>query len=200
MKSVEKASSRLCLVGCLLLIGLAACGGDSSSSDDDDSGAGGGAGGIVVGSGAGAGTQVPSSGIEWLDAHNNIRRNGASPPPNPPLDDFTWDEALVASAQEWANKCVFEHSGSGENLFASTDGRTPTYVVDSWASEVQYYNYSNGDCSDVCGHYTQIVWRDTERVGCAIADCAHMDIFDGPGQFAVCHYEYPGNYIGEKPY
>jgi hypothetical protein len=95
---------------------------------------------------------------------------------------------------------VFEHSGIGENLYASTAPQAPSCVVESWASEAEFYDYGSNSCSGVCGHYTQIVWRDTERLGCAFTNCPHLDIFDGPGQFWVCHYAYPGNYIGEKPY
>ncbi|KAJ6759314.1 hypothetical protein OIU74_025899 [Salix koriyanagi] len=56
--------------------------------------------------------------------------------------------------------------------------------------------HSNGTLWDEeCGHYTQIVWRETKRIGCARVDC-----FGGRGVFMTCNYDPPGNYIGEKPY
>ena len=33
-----------------------------------------------------------------------------------------------------------------------------------WAHEVVYYNFEANDCSAMCGHYTQIVWKDSTRV------------------------------------
>jgi pathogenesis-related protein 1 len=45
----------------------------------------------------------------------------------------------------------------------------------------------------VCGHYTQIVWRDTTSVGCAAQSCPQGEIW-------VCDYSPPGNYVGQHPY
>jgi uncharacterized protein YkwD len=50
----------------------------------------------------------------YLKAHNDVRaQHNASP--------LTWSNEAAAKAQEWANKCVFKHSGGslgpyGENL------------------------------------------------------------------------------------
>lgn len=179
-------------------VGGSGTGGKGTGTGGNASGIGGAATGT---GGSGSGTPGTLTGNEMLDAHNQIRRN-AKPTPNPPLEDFTWDEKLVESAQKWANGCKFEHSGSGENLFATSDPvpKTPTYVVNSWADEVHDYSYGSNSCSGVCGHYTQIVWRDTERVGCAFAKCPNIANIDWEGFLWVCHYEYPGNYVGEKPY
>lgn len=41
---------------------------------------------------------------QYLSAHNTIRaQHGAAP--------LTWSDELASKAQEWANKCVFQHSG-----------------------------------------------------------------------------------------
>ncbi|MBT3220365.1 MAG: hypothetical protein HN348_14865 [Proteobacteria bacterium] len=60
--------------------------------------------------------------------------------------------------------------------------------------EQEYYNYGTNGCSDGCGHYTQLVWSSTERVGCAFDNCA-----DG-SEIWMCTYDPPGNVVGEKPY
>ena len=45
----------------------------------------------------------------------------------------------------------------------------------------------------MCGHYTQIVWETTQKVGCAKIQCDGFDLW-------VCNYDPPGNWVGEKPY
>ena len=37
-----------------------------------------------------------------------------------------------------------------------------------WAHEVVYYNFEANDCSAMCGHYTQIVWKDSTRVSLVV--------------------------------
>ncbi|RXY91726.1 CAP domain-containing protein, partial [Klebsiella pneumoniae] len=43
------------------------------------------------------------------------------------------------------------------------------------------------------GHYSQIVWRETREVGCAIETGNGMDVL-------VCRYFPAGNVIGQSPY
>lgn len=53
-----------------------------------------------------------------------------------------------------------------------------------------------------CGHYTQIVWRNTTHVGCATKVCDKNSPFQGftRWQFWVCNYSPPGNFVGQRPY
>lgn len=130
-------------------------------------------------------------------AHNRVRAD-VEPVPDVPLPALSWSSALASTAQDWADNCDFAHSGQGgvgENIFMGTTGYYDYQdVVDSWASEVEDYNYGDNSCSAVCGHYTQIVWRDTLEVGCGRAECSSgMDLW-------VCQYSPPGNWVGEKPY
>ncbi|VAW28221.1 hypothetical protein MNBD_BACTEROID06-1038, partial [hydrothermal vent metagenome] len=113
-----------------------------------------------------------------------------------------WDETLAKTALKWARQlkkegCAFKHSrtkGLGENLFMGTTGfYNPKDVVDSWGNEIENYNYEDNSCSGVCGHYTQIVWATTKKVGCAKIKCDGNDIW-------VCNYDPPGNWVGQKPY
>ncbi len=70
-------------------------------------------------------------------------------------------------------------------------------AVDMWANEKVYYDYeSNSGHGEVVGHYTQIVWQKTTKVGCGKAK-SKTDI---DGDWIVCRYEIPGNMTGEKPY
>ena len=49
----------------------------------------------------------------------------------------------------------------------------------------------------VCGHYTQIVWKNTERIGCGKATSRQNGLFT---VYWVCQYDPSGNYVGQKPY
>lgn len=142
---------------------------------------------------------------EMLDTHNFWRAKLGLPA-------LTYSVELAKSAQTWAkhlqqsNQCKMEHSQGkfGENLFwgsAWSDGRvqdiSAKLVVDSWASEKADFSYSDNSCTrgKMCGHYTQLVWKNTARVGCAATVCANNH-----SQIWVCQYDPPGNYIGQKPY
>jgi pathogenesis-related protein 1 len=148
----------------------------------------------------------------WLDAHNAVRQN-AQPAPPSPLPALTWSTAAASVAQAWADNCSYGHNANrgtrGENVAANAPPgavlTNPSSVVNAWASEVADYNYASNTCASGkdCGHYTQIVWRDTTRVGCAHRTCSTNSPFGSQypnWDFWVCDYEPPGNFIGQKPY
>ncbi|KAJ7277571.1 hypothetical protein O6H91_Y389900 [Diphasiastrum complanatum] len=121
------------------------------------------------------------------------------------LPSFVWDTELQNYAQWWANQrarygnCLLKHSGGpyGENIFwGYGKSWTPADAVAAWVDEKYSYNYQSNTCAfnQDCGHYTQIVWRDSCRVGCARVTCANGAVF------MTCNYDPPGNYIGERPY
>lgn len=134
---------------------------------------------------------------DFLIAHNAVRTPLK-------LRELQWDNTVADSAREWArelaeNQCAFEHENQqtyGENLWWSSFEPTPYEVVDAWASEVAFYDYETNTCEDgqMCGHYTQLVWADTERVGCGMATCVDGSIIWN------CRYDPPGNWLGERPY
>ncbi|GJN24434.1 hypothetical protein PR202_gb12172 [Eleusine coracana subsp. coracana] len=85
----------------------------------------------------------------------------------------------------------------GENLFGGTGSSwSARDAVKSWVDEKQYYNYGSNSCAEgkECGHYTQVVWRNTKTIGCA------RNICNNGGIFIICSYNPPGNFIGERPY
>ena len=133
---------------------------------------------------------------EAVAAHNFIRDKLGVPP-------LVWSDALAQVAKDWANKLMstglFMHSSDlryGENLFQiSGPGATSTAfeVVNAWAGEAQFYDYDTNTCRGRCGHYTQVVWRDTKQVGCAVARDIRREVW-------VCEYAPYGNIIGERPY
>jgi pathogenesis-related protein 1 len=76
-------------------------------------------------------------------------------------------------------------------------------AVASWVAESKDYDHSHNRCAKgkVCGHYTQVVWRHTRRVGCAVASCTGGSPFRANDwTLVVCNYDPPGNVVGERPY
>ncbi|MBV9296765.1 MAG: hypothetical protein JO145_14435, partial [Acidobacteriaceae bacterium] len=61
------------------------------------------------------------------------------------------------------------------------------------SSEAKDYQYAANSCFAVCGHYTQVVWRDTREVGCGMVHDARREVW-------VCDYAPYGNIVGERPY
>ncbi|KAF8912841.1 CAP domain-containing protein [Gymnopilus junonius] len=129
----------------------------------------------------------------YLAGHNTIRaQHGASP--------LTWNDNLASKAQQWANNCKFVHSGGslgpfGENLAAGTgsDYGIAT-AIKSWTDEVSQYNPNN----PVPSHFTQVVWKATTEVGCAVQSCSGIFAASfGLAKFFVCEYSVQGNVIGE---
>jgi hypothetical protein len=199
----------------------AACSEDDRDRDrDDDDDDGGASSTSTTGSGAGpttsttsttsspggssacghAGEAEPTEVAGITAAHNAIRCALPSPAPPPPLQ---WSSSLAAVAQAYAtvlaDSCNLVHSGGdyGENLYASWGmSPSPADVVTSWASELSCFSYGEfpGCCGCTCGHYTQIVWRDSTYLGCAKATCTDE------GEVWVCNYDPPGNYLGNMPY
>lgn len=150
----------------------------------------------------------------FLPAHNAVRIQHRLP-------QLAWSPRLAGYAQQWAshlqrtNNCNMKHRPRngrfaqqyGENLFwvgpiRWSDGRiaratyTPEMITYAWADERRDYRYRSNSCKSgkICGHYTQIVWRDTQQLGCAKAICRDQS------QLWVCNYNPPGNYRGKKPY
>ena len=137
----------------------------------------------------------------WLAAHNRERAAFGSPP-------LSWDPALAAQARSYARELArlgrLQHSskalrpGQGENLWMGSRGYYPPEVmVANWASEKRFFrsgifpaNSSSGNWRDV-GHYTQIVWPRTTRLGCGLASSARSDVL-------VCRYSPPGNQDGTR--
>ncbi|KAL2228023.1 pathogenesis-related protein PR-1-like isoform X2 [Sesamum indicum] len=134
---------------------------------------------------------------QFLSIQNAARANlGLAP--------LIWDPRIARYAAWYANMrradCALEHSNGpyGENIFwGSGDEWTPAQAAAEWVAERQGYDYRSNSCAhgEQCGHYTQIVWKETRRVGCARVVC-----YEGRGVFMICNYDPPGNYIGERPY
>jgi len=157
-----------------------------------------------------------------LCAHNVVRAN-VVPEASPPLLPLVWDTNLATVAGDFAALCRLEFNlfrtdqynalaGAteifvGENIFANAPSGllSPEAAVAIWAAENASYDYSTNTCSSACGHYTQLVWRGTEKVGCVINVCpADSDLGAQSGGNSVdlvfCDYAPGGNFTGVTPY
>ncbi|XP_050363699.1 pathogenesis-related protein 1-like [Argentina anserina] len=140
-------------------------------------------------------THAQNSPQDYLNAHNSARAAVG-------VAGLKWDNNLAGYAQRYANShirdCNMVHSGGpyGENLAKSTGDLSGTDAVKMWVGEKAYYSYNSNTCAPgkVCGHYTQVVWRNSVRVGCAKVRC------NNGGTFISCNYDPRGNYVGQKPY
>ena len=137
---------------------------------------------------------IPDNMDGMLEAHNKYRTELG-------IDKLKWSNKIAKSAKKWAlelkkRNCEMKHSprefrsGYGENLAWNAGYKaTPSGVVDLWGSEKKDFNYKTKKCNgswSPCGHYTQIIWADTRKVGCAMVEC-------GDEQIWVCQYFPAGN-------
>ena len=78
----------------------------------------------------------------------------------------------------------------------SDDSLNAAEAVKMWVDEEIDYDYNSNTCAPgkECRHYTQVVWRDSVRLGCARVVC------NTGGTFITCNYDPPGNFLGQKPY
>jgi hypothetical protein len=157
-----------------------------------------------------------------LAAMNNVRANGPFGTGNPApsattggaLFPFAWSASAATVARNYAAQCSYGHNPNvgpfGENIFAAGSTATPvtltgTDVVSDWAAEVENYDYNSNSCAigETCGHYTQLVWRNTTAVGCAVQQCTTNSPFGTSfpdWAFAVCDFSPPGNFNDVMPY
>lgn len=126
------------------------------------------------------------------------------------MKPLTWSAKLAEHARKWAQTLavsdMFEHApvgadgGEGENLWTGTkDDYTPEEMIGFFIDEGKLFKRrkfpdvsTTGRWEDV-GHYTQMVWKDTREVGCAIASNRQND-------YLVCRYLPAGNIIGQQVY
>ncbi|KAK6188719.1 hypothetical protein SNE40_004841 [Patella caerulea] len=124
------------------------------------------------------------------------------------MNRLAWSDRLANEAAHWVDKCRFEHEngGRGENIFFSNYKQNTRDLIlaglDDWHEERSTWRWTNGDCGFAC-HYTQMIWGNTTRVGCAAKQCGLL--YD-KGRlvkntfFMACYYDPKGNIMGFYPF
>lgn len=136
-----------------------------------------------------------------LAKHNELRAKHKDTP------SLVLDDDLIKEAQAWSESQLknakMEHATrdalgtQGENLAyamsSSNDFRVnfDTTPTDRWYSEIKDYDFSNPGFKQkgVVGHFTQVVWKSTTKLGCGTAS-------DGPNVYVTCRYDPGGNMMG----
>jgi hypothetical protein len=145
----------------------------------------------------------PQIAARILDTHNAERKRLGLP-------ELRWNGQLEREAGQWAHtlaqKGILQHadgstrSGMGENLWMGTAGHWPVEdMVRMFIAEGT--NFRDGTFPDISrtgnwadvGHYSQVVWRDTQEVGCAVVSGQGNDVL-------VCRYWPAGNVWGQRAY
>ncbi|XP_046439412.1 venom allergen 5-like [Daphnia pulex] len=165
-----------------------------------------------------------------VDLHNKMRRQvakamekGGNPGPQPAAANMramSWDDELALMAQTHAQQCVFTHDVDrniarfkvGQNLaiqFSTVEMKKSnwTSMIQSWYDEVKTMSASYvasfpSKPTGVIGHYTQMVWAKTFKIGCGIV--SYYDTKFQPKYpyklFYVCNYGEAGNYLSTPVY
>jgi uncharacterized protein YkwD len=153
-----------------------------------------------------------------LDRHNKWRADYSLNRKFKPL--LTYDRTLAGHAQLWAdhlartgewghnpNRTVSGFTGQvGENISEAgwmgssrTKRQLLEAAVDKWGNENRFYDFVNHVSktgADV-GHFTQLIWRSTQKVGCGFA------LVQRKGGWTYCYivgvYHPTGNVTGQYP-
>ena len=136
-----------------------------------------------------------------LAAHNVARADVGAPPlqwdPTPSVAGASYGPAL-SRAGRLVHSPRAGRENQRENLWMGQQGRFgPEQMVAVWTDEKrlfrpgQFPNVSRtGNWADVA-HYTQMIWKGTTHVGCAIYR-------DGAWDYLTCRYSPPGNRDGSR--
>jgi len=136
------------------------------------------------------------------------------------MREMVWNDELAAVAQRWADQCTFGHDGNrkkldgtyvGQNAYMSgsskeSDLATIMGKMDkptlAWYDEVSKYSFDPANIKPFTfgydtGHYTQVVWAESEELG-----CGQVMYTDAPWyrNLVVCNYGPGGNMQGAAMY
>jgi len=147
----------------------------------------------------------------------------APQPPAANMKKMIWNTELEEIAQRWADQCEFGHdsvrtkldgTSVGQNAFIGYSSAEAAESVvqggmadtaQSWYDEVTSPGFDSQDISPFkfssgAGHYTQVVWADSEEIGCALVYFKDTSALLDYNNLVVCNYASAGNFQGAVMY
>ncbi|XP_072408789.1 glioma pathogenesis-related protein 1-like [Chiloscyllium punctatum] len=120
---------------------------------------------------------------------------------------MSWDAGLAKTARAWSKTCSSKHNPHlkrkgeahpifetvGENIYVISGNFTIKDAVKAWYDEEKYYNFDDNKCNkkNMCERYTQLVWGETYKLGCAANYCPKGikgSKIEKDGSVFVCNY------------
>lgn len=131
-----------------------------------------------------------------MEVHNEYRKEHGVPP-------LTLNKDMSKLSQKWAEELAKKDAMAyslnkeyGESIYCGWSADPNTKVsardcVDKWYSEINDFSFGNEPEVLTCGHFTQIIWRDTKELGVGSAKSKSGKLY------VVANYHPPGNFSGQ---
>ncbi|KAL2157875.1 hypothetical protein VTH06DRAFT_4928 [Thermothelomyces fergusii] len=156
----------------------------------------------------------PSDYASTVVYHHNLHRSNHS------AGALAWSDEHAGYAKTLAERCVFAHDtsigggGYGQNLAMWGSSGNPEAlgstesvaraITDGWYNDElelfpsSEYGKDNPDMSNFkkWGHFSQLVWKGTEKVGCYTNFCPPGTLSSYGSWYTVCNYYPAGNVVG----
>jgi uncharacterized protein YkwD len=132
---------------------------------------------------------------EAIEAHNKYRQlHGAAKLQHDPqlsLYSQIYAEKLAELDNLKHSDCLMGDKQIGENIAMQNGAMlSAKQATDLWYNEIQDYNFDNPGFNMSTGHFTQVVWKDTEYMGIGYAKSNNGTFY------VVANYYPPGNVMG----
>ena len=102
----------------------------------------------------------------------------------------TYSEYLASINSMVHSSNTYNSEPLGENLYwGPLSSNIGTSAVDLWYEEIADYDFDNPGWKSGTGHFTQVVWKGSEKLGCGVG-CGSNNYC-----YVTCNYYPAGNYL-----
>ncbi|CAG9576157.1 unnamed protein product [Danaus chrysippus] len=134
--------------------------------------------------------------IETLEAHNEYRKEHGTPP-------LVLSKDISKISQKWAEELAKNDTLAysindtyGESVYCGWSPDPGVKIrakdwVDRWYNEINDYSFGKEPEVLTCGHFTQIIWKNTREIGVGCAKSKSGKLY------VVTNYYPPGNFSGQ---